>query len=389
VIVFEHVTKRYPGGTVAVDDLSLEVPDGKIMVLVGPSGCGKTTTLRMVNRLVEPTAGRILLDGRDVAQARPAALRRGIGYVIQQGGLFPHRTIEDNIATVPRLNGWHRARARGRARELMELVGLDLALARRYPQQLSGGQQQRVGVARALAADPPVLLMDEPFSAVDPIVRSSLQDELLRLQAGLRKTVVLVTHDVEEAIKVGDLVAVYRPGGHVVQLDTPERLLSFPANDYVEGFIGFDRGIRRLSFFPADRLDLGLEAVLGEQATVAEALQAAKSVGQPWVLVIDPERKPLGWAATAQLELLAGDRVLAGVPLTGYGHTFRPAADSLRAALDATVLSRAGRAIGVDEQGRVLGVTSFDRLRAAIRAADEAVAEQAADGRRAPEEVQA
>jgi osmoprotectant transport system ATP-binding protein len=389
VIVFEHVTKRYPGGTVAVDDLSLEVPDGKIMVLVGPSGCGKTTTLRMVNRLVEPTAGRILLDGRDVAQGRPAALRRGIGYVIQEGGLFPHRTVEDNIATVPRLNGWRRVMARARARELMDLVGLDLALARRYPRQLSGGQQQRVGVARALAADPPVLLMDEPFSAVDPIVRSSLQDELLRLQAGLRKTVVLVTHDVEEAIKVGDLVAVYRPGGHLVQLDTPERLLSFPANDYVEGFIGFDRGIRRLSFFPADRLDLGLEAVLGEQATVAEALQAAKSVGQPWVLVIDPERKPLGWAATAQLELLAGDRVLAGVPLTGYGHTFRPAADSLRAALDATVLSRAGRAIGVDEQGRVLGVTSFDRLRAAIRAADEAVAEQAADGRRAPEEVQA
>jgi osmoprotectant transport system ATP-binding protein len=389
VIVFEHVTKRYPGGTVAVDDLSLEVPDGKIMVLVGPSGCGKTTTLRMVNRLVEPTGGRVLLDGRDVAQGRPAALRRGIGYVIQEGGLFPHRTVEDNIATVPRLNGWRRVMARARARQLMDLVGLDLALARRYPRQLSGGQQRRVGVARALAADPPVLLMDEPFSAVDPIVRSSLQDELLRLQAGLRKTVVLVTHDVEEAIKVGDLVAVYRPGGHLVQLDTPERLLSFPANDYVEGFIGFDRGIRRLSFFPADRLDLGLEAVLGEQATVAEALQAAKSVGQPWVLVIDPERKPLGWAATAQLELLAGDRVLAGVPLTGYGHTFRPAADSLRAALDATVLSRAGRAIGVDEQGRVLGVTSFDRLRAAIRAADEAVAEQAADGRRAPEEVQA
>jgi osmoprotectant transport system ATP-binding protein len=389
VIVFEHVTKRYPGGTVAVDDLSLEVPDGKIMVLVGPSGCGKTTTLRMVNRLVEPTAGRILLDGRDVAQGRPAALRRGIGYVIQQGGLFPHRTVEDNIATVPLLNGWRRSVARARARELMDLVGLDVTLARRYPQQLSGGQQQRVGVARALAADPPVLLMDEPFSAVDPIVRSSLQDELLRLQAGLRKTVVLVTHDVEEAIKIGDLVAVYRPGGHLAQLDTPERLLSFPANDYVEGFIGFDRGIRRLSFFPADRLDLGLEAVLGEQATVAEALQAAKSVGQPWVLVIDPDRKPLGWAATAQLELLEGDRALSGVPLTGYGHTFRPAADSLRAALDATVLSRAGRAIGVDEQGRVLGVTSFDRLRAAIHAADEAVAEQAADGRRAPEEVQA
>ncbi len=189
----------------------------------------------------------------------------------------------------------------------------------------------------------------------------------------------------EEAIKVGDLVTVYRPGGHLAQVDTPDRLLAFPVDDYVEGFVGFDRGIRRLSFFPADGLDLGLEAVLGEQATVAEALQVAKSAGQPWVLAIDSEGKPLGWAAAAQLELLAGDRALSGVPLTGYGHTFRPGADSLRAALDATVLSRTGRAIGVDEQGRVLGVTSFDRLRIAIHAADEA----AADGRLAPGETQA
>ncbi|MDX6639277.1 MAG: osmoprotectant transport system ATP-binding protein [Solirubrobacteraceae bacterium] len=384
MISFEHVTKRFPGGTVAVDDLSLEVPDGKIMILVGPSGCGKTTTLRMVNRLVEPTEGRILLDGRDVLQARPAALRRGIGYVIQQTGLFPHRTVEDNIATVLLLTGWRRAIARARARELMELVGLDAALARRYPQQLSGGQQQRVGVARALAADPPVLLMDEPFSAVDPIVRSSLQDELIRLQAELRKTIVLVTHDVEEAIKVGDLVAVYRPDGHLAQVDTPERLLAFPVDAYVEGFIGFDRGIRRLSFFPADALDLGLEAVLGEDATVAEALQVASSVSQPWVLVIDSERKPRGWAATAGLELLARDRTLSGVPLTGYGHTFRPTVDSLRAALDATVLSRTGRAIGVDEQGRVLGVTSLDRLGTAIHAADEAATKEAAAGCPAP-----
>ena len=233
-------------------------------------------------------------------------------------------------------------------------------------------------MARALAADPPVLLMDDPFSAVDPIVGSSLQEKLIRLQAGLRKTVVLVTHDVEEAIEVGDLVAVYRPGGHLAQVDTPERLLAFPADDYVEGFIGFDRGIRRLSFFPADGLDLGLEAVLGEQATLAEALQVAKSAGEPWVLAVDSERQPLGWAATTELELLPGERGLSGVPLTGYGHTFRPGADSLRAALDATVLSRTGRAIGVDEQGRVLGVTSFDRLRIAIHAADEAATEKAA-----------
>jgi len=245
VITFDSVTKRYPDGTVAVDALDLEVPAGKIVVLVGPSGCGKTTSLRMINRLVEPTSGTITLDGRNVAEANPSQLRRGIGYVIQQTGLFPHRTIEDNIATVPLLNHWDRRRARQRARELMELVGLDIAgMAKRYPHQLSGGQQQRVGVARALAADPPVLLMDEPFSAVDPIVRASLQDELIRLQAELHKTVVLVTHDVEEAIKVGDLVAVFRPGGHLAQVDTPERLLGAPTDEYVRDFVGFDRGIR-------------------------------------------------------------------------------------------------------------------------------------------------
>src|SRR5580700_1737078 len=259
----------------------------------------------MVNRLVEPTGGRVLLDGRDVAQARPAALRRGIGYVIQQSGLFPHRTVEDNIATVPLLDGWRRARARARARELMELVGLDAALARRYPQQLSGGQQQRVGVARALAADPPVLLMDEPFSAVDPIVRSSLQDELIRLQAGLRKTVVMVTHDVEEAIKVGDLVAVYRPGGHLAQVDPPERLLGSPADDYVRDFVGFDRGIRRLSFFPAAGLALADRTVLPTTTRATDAIATAKQEGEPWVLVTGEQRAPLGWASVGDLESMS------------------------------------------------------------------------------------
>jgi len=264
VITFESVTKRYPGGTVAVDALDLEVPDGRTMVLVGPSGCGKTTSLRMINRLIEPSEGRILLDGRDISQTEASELRRGIGYVIQQTGLFPHRTIVDNIATVPLLKGWPKAKARDRARELMDLVGLDPAMARRYPYQLSGGQQQRVAIARALAADPPVLLMDEPFSAVDPIVRATLQDELIRLQAELRKTVVLVTHDVEEAIKVGDQVAVFYPNGKIAQIDTPQRLLGDPADDYVENFLGFDRGIRRLAFFPADGLDLQAGIVLGD-----------------------------------------------------------------------------------------------------------------------------
>jgi osmoprotectant transport system ATP-binding protein len=372
VITFDRVTKRYPGGTLAVDALDLEVPAGQTMVLVGPSGCGKTTSLRMINRLIEPSEGRIFLDGKNVLEANPSTLRRGIGYVIQQTGLFPHRTIEDNIATVPLLNGWGRAKARGRAQELMDLVGLEKAMARRYPHQLSGGQQQRVGVARALAADPPVLLMDEPFSAVDPIVRASLQDELLRLQGELHKTVVLVTHDVEEAIKVGDLVAVFRPGGVLAQLDTPERLLGRPADEYVEDFVGFDRGIRRLSFFDAASLDLEFDAVLPEDTSAAEAVKVAKQAGEPWVLVIDSERRPKGWVSTANLESVPGSARLGGLPLVSYGHTFRPDSHSLRSALDATVLSQTGQAVGVDADGRVIGVTSYDRLRAAIHTAQDA-----------------
>jgi osmoprotectant transport system ATP-binding protein len=373
VIIFESVTKRYPDGTVAVDSLDLVVPDGKIMVLVGPSGCGKTTTLRMINRLVEPTAGRVLLDGQDVASVNPAKLRRGIGYVIQQTGLFPHRTVEDNIATVPLLTGWKKGRARGRARELMDLVGLDPAtMARRYPHQLSGGQQQRVGVARALAADPPVLLMDEPFSAVDPIVRAALQDELIRLQADLRKTVVLVTHDVEEAIKVGDVVAVFRPGGRLAQVDTPERLLGAPVDDYVRDFVGFDRGIRRLSFFPAASLDLATEGVLPATTTLGDAITAARRAGEAWLLVTGADGGPLGWAAVADLTSGAPTAALATADLAPVGHTFRPDTDSLRAALDATILSRTERAVAVDASGHVIGTTSYERLRDAIRAAEDA-----------------
>jgi osmoprotectant transport system ATP-binding protein len=380
VITFDAVTKRYPDGTVAVDALDLVIPDGKIMVLVGPSGCGKTTSLRMINRLVEPTAGRVLLDGENVADVDPPRLRRGIGYVIQQTGLFPHRTVEDNIATVPLLNGWKKAKARARARELMDLVGLDPAtMAQRYPHQLSGGQQQRVGVARALAADPPVLLMDEPFSAVDPIVRAALQDELIRLQAELHKTVVLVTHDVEEAIKVGDLVAVFRPGGHLAQVDTPERLLGAPADDYVRDFVGFDRGIRRLSFFSAAGLDFATDTVLPAETTFADAIAVAKRSGQSWLLVVDAAARPLGWAAAADLEAGAGGSALSDAGLAPVGHTFRPDTDSLRAALDATILSRTERAVAVDEGGHVIGTTSYERLRDAITAAEEAADREAGD----------
>jgi osmoprotectant transport system ATP-binding protein len=375
LITFEAVTKRYPDGTTAVDALDLDVPAGKTVVLVGPSGCGKTTTLRMVNRLVEPSEGRILLDGKDIKEQNPARLRRGIGYVIQQTGLFPHRTVEDNIATVPVLTGWRRQKARDRARELLTLVGLDQALAGRYPYQLSGGQQQRVGVARALAADPPVLLMDEPFSAVDPVVRASLQDELIALQRELQKTILFVTHDIEEAIKVGDLVALFRPHGTIAQFDTPERLLGDPADDYVAGFVGFDRGIRRLSFFLSEGLSLSTAQMLSADATVARA----QATGEPWLLVTDGG-KPSGWIPADSLGGRPGDTPLGQVPAEPFGHTFTVGTDSLRAALDAAVLSPAGQAVGVDGDGQAVGVATFDQLRAAIQAAERAAEAAAAAG---------
>jgi osmoprotectant transport system ATP-binding protein len=248
MIRLDGVGKTYDDGTVAVEALDLDVPRGAVVTLVGPSGCGKSTTLKMVNRLIEPTHGRIFLDGTDVTDADPVELRRGIGYVIQQVGLFPHQTIATNVATVPSLLGWSKDKARGRALELMDLVGLDPAVyADRFPHQLSGGQRQRVGVARALAADPPVLLMDEPFGAVDPVVRARLQDEFLRLQRELDKTVLLVTHDIDEAVKMGDKVAVFAAGGRLAQYDEPAAILGAPADDFVSEFVGGSRGLRRLS----------------------------------------------------------------------------------------------------------------------------------------------
>ncbi|ETK31899.1 ABC transporter ATP-binding protein [Microbispora sp. ATCC PTA-5024] len=341
MITFEGVTKRYRDGTVAVDDLSLEVPTGAVTVFVGPSGCGKTTSLRMINRMIDATSGRITLDGRDVREIDPPTLRRGIGYVIQQAGLFPHRKIVDNVATVPYLLGWDKKRARARAMELLERVGLDPALAGRYPFQLSGGQQQRVGVARALAADPPVLLMDEPFSAVDPVVRASLQDELLRLQSELRKTIVFVTHDIDEAIKLGDTVAVLRVGGRLAQMAGPATLLTEPADDFVRGFLGRDRGIRRLSFISAK--EVRLDPAPGE-------------------LAVDEDGRPLGWRT--------------GGGLSSFG-TFDPEADSLRAALDAALLSPNGTAVAVDGDGRVRGVARREALDELFGAYADGVPEQA------------
>ncbi|MEV7771093.1 ATP-binding cassette domain-containing protein [Kitasatospora sp. NPDC086791] len=357
MIRFEGAGKRHPDGTVAVEGLDLEVPTGRITVLVGPSGCGKTTLLRMVNRMVEPTSGRVLLDGADVAKLEPAKLRRGIGYVIQQAGLFPHRKVIDNIATVPYLLGWDRKKARARAAELLELVGLAPETAKRYPFQLSGGQQQRVGVARALAADPPVLLMDEPFSAVDPVVRAGLQEELLRLQSELRKTVLFVTHDIEEAVRLGDQVVVLREHGRIAQLADPHTLLTTPADDGVAAFLGRDRGLRGLGLRPASAVALrpvGDPLNGGTEDGSADGSADGLRYGG-WELALDDERRPIGWidryAVTAELHPAAG---------------FRPDLDTLRTALDAAVLSPAGVAVALDAEGRATGTASREAILAAL-----------------------
>ncbi|XVQ12998.1 ABC transporter ATP-binding protein [Spirillospora sp. CA-255316] len=345
MITFDGVSKKYPDGTVALDEVSLECETGRITVFVGTSGGGKTTALRTINRMVDPTAGRVLIDGEDVRDKPPAELRRGIGYVIQHAGLFPHRTIVDNIATVPYLLGWDKKKARARALELMKRVGLEAGMAKRYPFQLSGGQQQRVGVARALAADPPIMLMDEPFSAVDPVVRAELQAEFLRLQAELEKTIVFVTHDIDEAIKLGDKIAVFRTGGKLVQFDTPEMLLAHPADDFVAEFVGQNRGIRSLSFARAADLRLRDDVVVKETAAGVDASRSE------WVLVVDAERRPLGWARTAEITGTPGE-----APLSPVGATFDVATDSVRSALDAAVLSPSGLAVGLDAGGAVAGV---------------------------------
>ena len=353
MIRFDDVSKQYAGGTTAVDHLDLEAPTGQITVLVGPSGCGKTTTLRMVNRMIEPTSGTIWLDDQDTGTMDAAQMRRGIGYVIQHAGLFPHRTVLDNVGTVPELLGWDKKKTRARSMELLERVGLDTAFAKRYPSQLSGGQQQRVGVARALAADPPVMLMDEPFSAVDPIVRDQLQDEFLRLQGELGKTILFVTHDIDEAIKLGDQVAVLRVGGVLAQVAEPAYLLAHPVDDFVAGFVGRDRGYRALGFHETPDLQLTTEPTIGLGATPDQA-KAASNDG--WLLVVDDDRKPLGWVEPHRLGRAIDREML------HRGGTVARVHGPLRAVLDAALSSPSRRGVLVDDGGALAGTVRADQV---------------------------
>jgi len=364
VIEFQAVTKRFDDGTVAVDDLNLSVDPGRITVFVGPSGCGKTTSLRMVNRMIDATSGTITVDGNDIRQSDPPLLRRGIGYVIQQAGLFPHRTVVDNVATVPMLAGWPRHKAKKRAVELLETVGLPAELGEKYPAQLSGGQQQRVGVARALAVDPPVLLMDEPFSAVDPVVREGLQDELLRLQDELGKTIVFVTHDIDEAIKLGDKVAVFRTGGVLAQYDKPSELLARPADNFVASFVGRDRGYRALGFLPASGLPIGELATVELGATAVDARSALRD---GWAVVVDGARCPIGWVSEKHLATVDGE-ISRDSSLSG-GSLYDVDNGSLRSALDAALSSPSALGVAVDSTGAVVGSVTADDVLSALAAA--------------------
>ena len=373
MIRLDSVSKRFPDGTVAVTDLTLEVPEGQTSVLVGPSGCGKTTTLKMVNRLVEPSGGRIYLDDEDVTGVDPVGLRRRIGYVIQQVGLFPHQTIAANVGTVPRLLGWNRDRVTARVDELLELVGLDpTTYRRRYPAQLSGGQRQRVGVARALAADPPVLLMDEPFGAIDPVTRMRLQDEFLRLQEAVRKTIVFVTHDIEEAVKMGDRIAILEIGGVLAQYDTPAEVLGNPASDFVADFVGADRALKRLKVTPIEVGSLEHPPTVLPSESLANARRIMTRTGSSWVAVVDADARLRGHvrAANAAGDATAGERA-------ERVESWVSTDDYLENALAAMLLTDYGWVAVVDGE-RFVGVLTPDAIYRALRTSlDEAAADHA------------
>jgi osmoprotectant transport system ATP-binding protein len=352
-----NISKRYPGQqSAAVEELSLKVPAGEICVLVGPSGCGKTTLMRMINRMIEPSSGEILLDGRSVGDISPHQLRREIGYAIQQVGLFPHLKIKDNIAIVPRLLGWDKARIAARVDELLQLVQLDPHDTRdRYPAQLSGGQQQRVGVARALAADPPLMLMDEPFGAIDPINRERLQNEFLRLQNDIGKTIVFVTHDIDEAIKMGDKIAVLKRGGVLAQYATPAELLSYPADDFVKDFVGADRALKRLALQRVRDIDLWKAAMVRVGENTAEARAKIAESDLRIALLIDENGKPEGWLSE---RALSGERVER--ELRSPAEPVVELDDILRDALSDLLENETQYAPVVDAQGGVAGVLSIE-----------------------------
>jgi osmoprotectant transport system ATP-binding protein len=364
MIHLENLTKVFPGQEEpAVDDLSMEIFEGEIVVFVGPSGCGKTTTMKMINRLIEPSSGRIFLQDDDVTDVNPDHLRRRIGYVIQQIGLFPHMTIADNIATVPRMLGWDKKRTSERIDELLETVGIDLSYRDRYPKELSGGQRQRIGVARAMAADPPVLLMDEPFGAIDPITRDRLQDEFLRLQQEIRKTIVFVTHDIDEAIKMGDRIAILRNQSRIAQYDTPERILTDPADDFVADFIGAGASIKRLRLSTVEEIETADWPVARLSDGREEVRNKVQGSARNFVLLLDDRERPKRWVSAEHLEL--------STPLEEAG---RPAVaiveadSSLYNTLDTMITSYKGSAIVVDEEGRYKGVVDFDTVLEAINA---------------------
>ncbi|HEY8341247.1 MAG TPA: betaine/proline/choline family ABC transporter ATP-binding protein [Egibacteraceae bacterium] len=389
MIRLEDLTKVFPGQKQpAVDHLTMEIPEGEIVVLVGPSGCGKTTTMKLINRIIEPTSGRIFIAGEDVTKKNPDQLRRGIGYVIQQIGLFPHMTIRENIATVPKMLKWPRERIDARVDELLETVGLDPARYRdRYPKELSGGQRQRVGVARALSADPPVMLMDEPFGAIDPITRERLQNEFLRVQEEIRKTIVFVTHDIDEAIKMGDRIAIMRSNSHIAQYDTPEAILSSPADDFVSDFIGSGASLKRLGLATVRDYELSDWPIARVGEDLAVLRQRLRESDERTLLLLDDENRPLRWLTAKELERDDVELGSAGLEVRAR---VEPTA-SLADALNEIVASRVGCAVVVDKRGAYLGIVDMTLIMTAAeemrRVARERLRELAERGEVEPEEV--
>jgi osmoprotectant transport system ATP-binding protein len=357
MITLRNVTKRYGDSEPAVDSLTLEIKDGETVVLVGPSGCGKTTTMKMINRLIEPSGGTITVAGKDISKEDPVALRRGMGYVIQSIGLMPHRTIEQNIATVPRLLGWEEARIKDRVRELIEILDLSPEFLLRYPSELSGGQRQRVGVARALAADPPVMLMDEPFGAVDPIVRERLQDQFVEIQERLRKAIVFVTHDIDEAIKMADRIAILNKGGILEQFASPEEILREPANEFVKRFVGPERGLKRLALMRVGEIEIEEGPVVAPPASVEEAREQMAKFDFDWVSVVDGSEL-LGWVDESMLAGLSKVSEATPRPFSAY-----VTKDStLRQALDSIVTSRTQVAVVAKEGQIYAGILTLERI---------------------------